>query len=404
MRLQHAEVGPEERDRLASHHTTVTDTLQVALNLTDSIQAAYLQADPTERRLLNQAFFDYIEVDTEEITDHTLNPPFAQIAAANALLAQDDDPASAAQEPPEDPDSAPAGPTAGTPTRPQKSRTPAPSPKVGGSYVTVMVEPSGLEPLTSWVRSPISDIASEVGTPVAPTTVSQFDSARAPAPDVIRQLLVTGVVKLELVSPKPVEPGEHLGEHRRREPEVLLGCKPAEPPETEAPLQRHQIDEVTGLGPPEDGKHLVDRELLPAEQRRGSPRLRREQSRVRSQVDLRSIGLALDDQPGESDTDLNPLNAEACVLEREVRRLVQADDDLRDLQLKPAQHSLRDATVAANPVCPRPTHLARQHQLVPELEQLRGIDIEPHVIVGSLAQYLLVDAHPITSIGQVVRH
>lgn len=39
-------------------YDAILDTLDLALNLTDNIQAAYLQADTTERRLLNQAGFE----------------------------------------------------------------------------------------------------------------------------------------------------------------------------------------------------------------------------------------------------------------------------------------------------------------------------------------------------------
>ena len=96
--------------------------LDAALELTKDIETAYLNADPLERRLLNQAFFKHFEIDTEEIVDDALNPPFAQIHALAGL------------------------------TRPQeragKKRTPAPA-KAGGSYVPLMVELAGLEPATS---------------------------------------------------------------------------------------------------------------------------------------------------------------------------------------------------------------------------------------------------------------
>lgn len=138
------------RERAAAEHLlnrhkinqeTVASTLDLALQLTDNIQTAYLQADTTERRLLNQAFFEYIEVSSEEITSSQLNPPFAQLAAINQILAHDPeagDPAATGHEPAQGP---------------QNDETPGPSSKVGGSYVTLMVELGGLEPPTSWVRS-----------------------------------------------------------------------------------------------------------------------------------------------------------------------------------------------------------------------------------------------------------
>jgi hypothetical protein len=57
-------------------HEAILDTLDVALELTNDIQAAYLRADPTERRLLNHAFFESLQVDTEEIDHDTLAEPF----------------------------------------------------------------------------------------------------------------------------------------------------------------------------------------------------------------------------------------------------------------------------------------------------------------------------------------
>jgi site-specific DNA recombinase len=43
--------------RFEINHEDILETVEHALELTDNIQAAYLKADPTERRLLNQAFF-----------------------------------------------------------------------------------------------------------------------------------------------------------------------------------------------------------------------------------------------------------------------------------------------------------------------------------------------------------
>ena len=66
--------------RFELDYDSILETLDVALKLTDNIQAAYLNADPTERRLLNQAFFERIEIDTEDATNDQLAAPFAQIA------------------------------------------------------------------------------------------------------------------------------------------------------------------------------------------------------------------------------------------------------------------------------------------------------------------------------------
>jgi site-specific DNA recombinase len=121
-------------------HETIFDILDLALELTANTQTAYLQADPTERRLFNQAFFECIEIDTEEITGHTLADPFHQLANLNNHLAANNE-------------TSPTQARSGAHTK----RTPATLSKDGGSYVPLMVEPRGLEPLTFWLparRSP----------------------------------------------------------------------------------------------------------------------------------------------------------------------------------------------------------------------------------------------------------
>ena len=65
-------------------HAELTETLELALQLTTDIQSAYERAQPTERRLLNQAFFEYIEVETEDVDDSSLASPFAELLAAGA--------------------------------------------------------------------------------------------------------------------------------------------------------------------------------------------------------------------------------------------------------------------------------------------------------------------------------
>ena len=46
--------------------------------------------------------------------------------------------------------------------------------------------------------------------------------------DLCPKLVVAGVVELELLSPKPREAAEHLGEDTGAEAAVLLGGEPAE--------------------------------------------------------------------------------------------------------------------------------------------------------------------------------
>ena len=51
----------------------------VALGLLDSIQAAYCQAKPNERRLLNQAFFEWLQISNEEVVGYVVAEPFSQL-------------------------------------------------------------------------------------------------------------------------------------------------------------------------------------------------------------------------------------------------------------------------------------------------------------------------------------
>ena len=56
-----------------------------------SIQAANLKADPIERRRLNQAFSEYLEIDNEEIAHQELAAPFAQVAPIGTARARTPD-------------------------------------------------------------------------------------------------------------------------------------------------------------------------------------------------------------------------------------------------------------------------------------------------------------------------
>jgi hypothetical protein len=85
--------------------------------------------------------------------------------------------------------------------------------------------------------------------------------------------------------------------------------------------------------------------------------------------------------------------------ECESLRLFQAGDNLRDPLLERAQR-LR---MAPQPVHPGSPDLGWQYKLIEELTQLVGLDVETHVVLGALAQDLLIDAGPIATVGEVVR-
>jgi len=57
---------------------------------------------------------------------------------------------------------------------------------------------------------------------------------------------------------------------------------------------------------------------------------------------------------------------------------------------------------AAGTARPRPAYSARQDQFVPEVEELIDLDVATNVIVGSLAEDLLVDPKPVVAPREVV--
>jgi site-specific DNA recombinase len=79
-RISRERIGATKRiEQLSLGHERVLDALDVALALTDNMQAAYCQASPQERRLLNQAFFERLEIDKEEVAGDQLAEPFADL-------------------------------------------------------------------------------------------------------------------------------------------------------------------------------------------------------------------------------------------------------------------------------------------------------------------------------------
>ncbi len=117
--------------RLSVRFDDIEETLDLALDLTDDIQAAYAKASPTVRRLFNQAIFEWIKVSSEEVSEVSLTEPFRDLLAADLL------------EPVE------AGASQPQSDQPQDRGDFL----VAGSISGVEVELAGLEPATSWVRS-----------------------------------------------------------------------------------------------------------------------------------------------------------------------------------------------------------------------------------------------------------
>jgi site-specific DNA recombinase len=71
--------------RLSVQFGDIEETLDLALSLTDDIQAAYIKASPTVRRLFNQAFFEWIKVRAEDVADVALAEPFRDLLASDLL-------------------------------------------------------------------------------------------------------------------------------------------------------------------------------------------------------------------------------------------------------------------------------------------------------------------------------
>jgi hypothetical protein len=295
--------------------------------------------------------------------------------------------------------------------------------------------------------APRSELASEVG-PSAFAEIScallsslELDHLLTPSRDFTAKPLVLRVVVLELVSAKPIEPREHVGEDSRVEAEVFLQRELAESLESVARLERHQVDEVSSLGAPEEREHLVDRELLAAEHRGEPPGFGRKEPCVRAQVELGAIVAALNGEASETGVLLKAVDdktgfAEGTVDGRnepvdsfrrrteeveiaglsmnvaagdqggaagecEAFRFLKTGDDLGDLLLKRAQQ-LPSAAVTFDPLCPRASNRRWQHEVIPELEQLVGVHVETHVVFGPFAQNLLIDAGPVGTVVEVV--
>ena len=264
----------------------------------------------------------------------------------------------------------------------------------------------------------------------------QRDRVLAPSFDRASELLKSSVVEFELVTSQAPEPPKHLRENIRREPAILLGGKHAEMPQSVAWLDGHQICEVPRLGATEDGKNLVDGQLLTTQRRCRLSRLGRKEPRVGTQINLRAFAVALHDESGETRCALHVSHDEARSAQRPVDggnesidgrrsqaeevqvtrasinlatddqggsarqrkslRFVKAGDDRRDLLLQRAQHL--PAATPRQPGLPRIANPLRQDELVPQLQQLIGVDIQAHILGRPFTENLFVDAGPVGAI------
>jgi site-specific DNA recombinase len=94
--------------RLALRFDDIDETLDLALNLTNDIQAAYIKASPTIRRLLNGAIFEWVKISAEDVADAAFAEPFRDLLA-NDLLDKLGDIENRAKTPSQEPVSLVAG-------------------------------------------------------------------------------------------------------------------------------------------------------------------------------------------------------------------------------------------------------------------------------------------------------
>jgi site-specific DNA recombinase len=81
-RISRERVGATKRiEQLSFKHEQVLVGVDLALALTDDIQRAYCLAGPQERRLFNQAFFEWLKIEDEEVVEQQLAEPFKQLSA-----------------------------------------------------------------------------------------------------------------------------------------------------------------------------------------------------------------------------------------------------------------------------------------------------------------------------------
>jgi site-specific DNA recombinase len=122
--------------------TDITVTLNLALDLLPDCAAAYRLAEPRLRRQWNQAFFERLNVDADEVTDHRLRAPFDTLLDAGVIQLYSGQ-----------------GSAAGSPRRRQAPQTGSLSVGESGLSLVVglsnepLVEVTGLEPATSTLRT-----------------------------------------------------------------------------------------------------------------------------------------------------------------------------------------------------------------------------------------------------------
>jgi site-specific DNA recombinase len=134
-RIRQERVAAEQRQsELDIDHGKTLERLEMALSMTDHIQAGYLMAEPNTRRIFNQAIFARVWIDTEQVAGRELSLPFADLLPADP------------ERPVLNNWSLSPGPG------PENERTAEFTKNIGGSNVLRMVPPAGFEPAISSVK------------------------------------------------------------------------------------------------------------------------------------------------------------------------------------------------------------------------------------------------------------
>jgi site-specific DNA recombinase len=129
-------------ERLGVGYQDVAETLDLALEIiSEDLQGLYLRADDTIRRLINQAIFKALYLSDEEITRAELAEPFIQLHRLQNNMRSVVD-AATAEKPL-------GGGRTAKGSRPNRGQEPLDV----GSISDVMVEPTGIEPVTSCLQS-----------------------------------------------------------------------------------------------------------------------------------------------------------------------------------------------------------------------------------------------------------
>lgn len=154
-RIRRERIGAERTIKeLSVDDETLKKVVRQAIALTDRIQTAYIMSNATEKRLFNQAFFEWISIENEEVVDCQLAQPFADLLPFRTVQPVSIGELAECIDPQDN-----WGETAGNPTNDEvlvgavNAKTGDPFSKVAGLDFASMVELAGFEPATFRLRT-----------------------------------------------------------------------------------------------------------------------------------------------------------------------------------------------------------------------------------------------------------